>query len=806
MAQKPLIIVESPTKARTISRFLGSHYTLSSSYGHIRDLPKSKLGIDVENNFRPSYVIPVKAKEVVSNLKKQVKSASRIILATDEDREGEAIAWHLMHALELTDIPTKNKRQKGVERIVFHEITKHAIEEALKNPRALDIKLVDAQQARRILDRLVGYELSPFLWRKIRYGLSAGRVQSVAVRLIVEREREIEKFTKEEYWTIEALFTKSGGQSFPGRLVSFKDTAISKMTIRNEAQARSIAKESKEDPHHVISVTKKEISRNPSAPFTTATLQQEASRKLGFSAKQTMTVAQRLYEEGVITYMRTDSVNLAESALVQAKSVIVENFGAQYASPDPRRYTTKSKGAQEAHEAIRPTNLSIRANPSVGDRGAQRLYDLIWKRTIASQMHNARFEQTSADIGQKGHHTFRAHGQVVIFDGFIRAYTEGRDDPEDEIEGILPELREGDKLKLDAIDPRQHFTEPPPRYTDATLIKALEAEGIGRPSTYAPTLSTVQDRGYVEKRERAYHPTEIGVVVNDLLVEHFPEIVDVHFTSRIEEELDEVAEGKLSWEKACNDFYEPFKSRLTEKEKTVLKHTETSETPCPHCGKMMMIKFGRMGKFLACPDPESKVTLPMPEEAAKIKELREKTDGELCPLCGKSMDVKRGRFGFFLGCTDYPKCKGISKIWNKTGFKCPACITGYQISNVGHQTTNAGNQTSEIQIPKSGIGDIVEKKGRGRSKPFYACTRYPDCTFIMNAKPETQVALDEGFTAWKNKPPAPVKTSTKKPSFIRTLGKFSSSKFLSTDKNSGSKEKTKKSHTKAKKSVKKSVS
>ena len=749
---KPLIIVESPTKARTISRFLGPAYTLASSYGHIRDLPKSKLGIDVAKRFAPTYVIPPKAKEVVAALKKEARAASSVILATDEDREGEAIAWHLLHALELAGSGAKGKKTKAIERIVFHEITKGAIEEALRHPREIDLKLVDAQQARRILDRLVGYELSPFLWRKIRYGLSAGRVQSVAVRLIVEREREIKKFLREEYWTIEAEFekkdlpagasAKEGVKPFSARLTSFRGESIPKMAVRNEAQANRIADEVREGPHRVLSVSKKDMTRNPAAPFTTATLQQEASRKLGFSAKQTMTIAQRLYEEGAITYMRTDSVHLAESAVAQAKAVITEQFGASYALPAPRRYATKSKGAQEAHEAIRPTDLARHSTfrnidiSSLGDRGAQRLYDLIWKRTVASQMQSAQLEQTSVDIGAEGHHVFRASGQVVKLDGFIRAYTEGQDEPEEEA-GMLPELREGETLSLAALLPRQHFTEPPPRYTDATLIKSLEAEGIGRPSTYAPTLSTIQDRGYVEKQERAYHPTEIGTVVNDLLVEHFPEIVDIHFTSHIEEELDAVAEGKIQWEEVCKEFYAPFKSRLIEKEETVLKHVEVSETPCPHCGKMMLIKFGRMGKFLACPEPESKVTLPMPEEAAKIRKLEEKTKDERCPLCGKAMNVKRGRFGFFLGCSEYPKCKGVAKIWNKTGFTCPSCLA--------------------TDARKEKPGDIVEKKGKGRRIPFYACTRYPDCTFVMNKKPENQAELDAGFETWKNKPPAVAK-------------------------------------------------
>lgn len=727
-----LIIVESPTKAKTIGKFVGKNFTVESSYGHIRDLPKSKLGIDVERDFKPQYVIPAKAKPVIDNLKKLSAKAAKVILATDEDREGEAIAWHLVAALGL--------EKKKPERIAFHEITESAIKEALKHPRNLDINLVDAQQARRILDRLVGYGLSPFLWRKIRYGLSAGRVQSVAVRLIVERERQIQAFNKEEYWTIEAMFLPPKGKiAFPASLHSVNGKALGKMGIQNEREAKQIIEGLRNAHYRISDVTVKEIRRNPAAPFTTSTLQQEAARKLGFSAKQTMVIAQKLYEQGHITYMRTDSVNLAESALQAAQEVIAAEFGKEYGLPVPRRYATKSKGAQEAHEAIRPTNLRAGTGSALGakDRNTERLYDLIWKRTIASQMKEALLEQTSVDIGSDApkKEMFRATGQTVKFDGFIRVYTEGKDENGNgEIEGQLPKLEKDMALKLKEMNPIQHFTEPPPRYTDATLVKALEAEGIGRPSTYAPTLTTIQDRGYVEKLEKKYHPTEIGVLTNDLLVENFPEIVDVGFTSHIEGELDDIAEGKLKWTEVCREFYGPFKKELDEKEASVEKQVEISDTPCPHCGKPMVIKFGRMGKFLACPEPGVKVTLPMPEEAAKIKELTEKTRDERCPLCGKPMNVRRGRFGFFLGCSDYPNCKGISKIWNKTGFKCPNCK----------------------------IGDVVEKKSRGRGRPFYACTRYPDCTFVMNKKPESEAELAEALKHWKENPPKPKAKPAKK--------------------------------------------
>jgi DNA topoisomerase-1 len=763
---KPLIIVESPTKAKTISRFLGGEYAVEASMGHVRDLPKSKISIDVKNDFEPTYIIPEKAKEIVAKLKKLSKGASSIILATDEDREGEAISWHLVQALGLGDEAqiAKGAEDKRIKRIVFHEITKSAIDAALKHPRDLDLNLVDAQQARRVLDRLVGYELSPFLWRKIRYGLSAGRVQSVAVRLVVEREREIQNFKQEEYWSVEARLSKQDSdKTFVARLQKIGTQAVGKMDIKNEADAKKITSDLNGAAYKVNEISTKEVKRNPAAPFTTSTLQQEAARKFGMSAKQTMVIAQQLYEgvalgeeghQGLITYMRTDSLNLAQSALLSIQEVVKNEFGKEYALSEPRHFTNKSKGAQEAHEAIRPTDVLRKPSDikTYLDKGQYKIYDLIWKRTIACQMAPAVLEQTAVDIlanpvkdkrlGIKDY-AFRANGQTIKFDGFIRAYTEGQDEKaEDEIEGVLPELSAKEILKLHELLPLQHFTEPPPRYSDATLIKALEAHGVGRPSTYAPTLTTIQDRGYVDKIEKKYHPTEEGFLVNDMLVENFPEIVDINFTSHIEEEFDDIAEGKIKWVEVMKEFYGPFKQHLKEKEESVQKTVEVSTTPCPHCGQMMLIKYGRMGKFLACPDPESKITQPMPEEAAKIKELEEKTKDEKCPICGKPMKVKRGRFGFFLGCQDYPKCKGISKIWNKTGFKCPNCLA--------------------TDSRKDKPGDVVERKSRGRGKAFFGCTRFPDCTFVMNVKPETQAQLEEAYKEWKANPPKPKKVWKKK--------------------------------------------
>lgn len=703
---KTLVIVESPTKAKTISRFLDGKYKVEASFGHVRDLPSSKMGVDIEHDFEPTYLVPTKAKKRVAELKKLAKDAPEVILATDEDREGEAISWHLIHALGL--------KPEKIKRIAFHEITKTAIHHALENPRDLDVNLVDAQQARRVLDRLVGYELSPFLWKKVRRGLSAGRVQSVAVRLVVEREVEIRKFVAQEYWSVTAFFDKDG--KFSGRLSKEDGQTVSKLEIKDEAHAKRILNDLKHNPAEVTDVIKKEVRRSPAAPFITSTLQQEAARKLGFSAKQTMMYAQQLYEgvelgdgeaTGLITYMRTDSVNLSEQALQSAKEAIKDKFGKEYLIDEPRKYSPKSKNAQEAHEAIRPTDFN-RDPESIKDhldRNAFRLYDLIWKRTIATQMPEAVFDATSVDIEIKGKakkYTFRATGQVIKFDGFMKVYLEGTDDEEQEEEGILPELVIGDVPKVLRVEPKQHFTQPPPRYSDATLIKALEEHGIGRPSTYAPTLSTIQDRGYVEKIDKKFHPTEIGFIVNDILVEHFPKIVDLEFTAQMENELDEIADGKKQWVPVIREFYGPFHQNLTEKEKSVEKHVEHLDEKCPTCGNGLIIKFGRFGKFVACSTyPECKFTRPMPEE----QKLIEENSGEICEKCGKPMVVKFGRFGSFLGCTGYPECKGIKKILKTTGVACPKCSEG----------------------------ELVEKKSKRGT--FYSCSKYPECKFILPTKP-----------------------------------------------------------------------
>ena len=666
-----LIIVESPTKAKTISGFVPKGFKVLSSYGHVRDLPKSALGID-EESFEPKYVIPTAARKKVNVLKKEVEKMDGVILATDEDREGEAIAWHLTKALSL--------RNLKVDRIVFHEITKSAIDEALKNPRDIDLKLVDAQQARRILDRLVGYNLSPFLWKKLYRGLSAGRVQSVAVRLIVEREREIQAFKPEEYWTIGAFLKKLSLQEeakllnpeFEAFLIKKDGEALDKFAIKNRNDAEKIAKDLESKEWVTSSIEKKETIKNPSAPFTTSTLQQEAFRRLGFSAKQTMLLAQQLYEgvelgekgaSGLITYMRTDSLNVAESALADAKAYLETEIGKNYALASPRRFKTKSKGAQEAHEAIRPTDPA-RSPDSIKnflDKRQLKLYELIWRRFVASQMPQAVFDSTSIDI-KAGEYTFRANGQTMKFDGFLKIY------PIKFSEAVLPELSQGEKLNLEKLNPTQHFTEPPPRYTEASLIKILEKNGIGRPSTYAPIISTIQSRNYVQRDDKKrLAPTEVGFLVNDMLVENFPEVVDIQFTAKMEEELDEVAAGGIQWKNVIKDFYEPFSKHLSDKYESVEKRDfqETTDEKCDKCGKPMVIKRGRFGRFMACSGfPECKNAKPLPPVSLNMKCLKCR-EGEIV-----ERSTKRGKM--FYGCSLWPKCDFAS--WLKpTGELCPEC-------------------------------------------------------------------------------------------------------------------------------------
>lgn len=591
MKKSNLLIVESPTKARTLSGFLGPGFKVQSSFGHVRDLPKSVLGVDVEGDFEPKYVIPPKAKKTIAALKKMIAGAEKVIMATDEDREGEAISWHLVKALGLD----KDGGRK-VERIVFHEITKQAIEKALENPRDIDMNMVNAQQARRVLDRLVGYKLSPFLWKKIARGLSAGRVQSVALRLIVEREREIENFKPQEYWTIEAELEGEKGK-FTALLNRLNDQPVDRLDIKNKAEADKVIKELGGAGYIVSKIEKKEMKRIPAPPFVTSTLQQESFKKLRFSSKQTMMLAQQLYETGLITYMRTDSVNLSEQAVWAAKEAITGFFGENYWAGFPRKYKTKSRLAQEAHEAIRPTEPSRTPESVKSELEPQqlKLYDLIWRRFMATQMKEAVFDTMSVEI-KADKYGFGANGQALKFDGFLKVY------PIKYEEVDLPELKENEKLELLELRPDQHFTKPPARFNEASLVKTLEKYGIGRPSTYAPIISTIQDRNYVQKdRARYFHPTEIGKMVNDLLVEHFPDIVDLKFTSKMEDELDDIAEGKVKWVGVIRDFYGPFSANLERKYKEVGgKTVEETDEVCEKCGGKMVIRMGRFGKFLAC--------------------------------------------------------------------------------------------------------------------------------------------------------------------------------------------------------------
>lgn len=719
MSAKNLIIVESPAKAKTISKFVGKDFTVRASMGHVRDLPKSKLGVAVEEKFEPTYIIPVDKKKIIKELNSHIDDKTTIWIATDEDREGEAIGWHLLRALKISE-------DDHVKRIVFHEITKPAILHALETPRKIDHHLVDAQQARRILDRLVGYELSPLLWKKIRYGLSAGRVQSVAVRFIVEREREIKAFKPEEYWSITALY-KHDGSEFSAELSKIQGK---KAKTENGDAAEKILKDLDGATHRVELLEKKEVKRTPPPPFTTSTLQQEAARKLHFSVSKTMVLAQQLYEGvdvfgqtmGIITYMRTDSVNLSGIALKQAQEVIEKEFGKEFGLPQPRFYKSK-KGAQEAHEAIRPVDFSLhpQALKAFLDRDQHRLYELIWMRAVASQMKEALLGQVGVDIktergAEKLPYLFRATGQTVVFPGFMKAYTEGKDSPEEEFEEkekFLPELKEGEELDFQKLIPEQHFTKPPPRYTEASLVKKLESEGIGRPSTYAPTIATIVARGYVKKLKYQLSPTDTGEVVNDVLVEHFPDVVDYKFTAKMEEDLDLIAEGKRAWVPVIQEFYGPFHHLIEVKQETLKKedivNEETSEK-CDKCGLPMVIKLGRFGKFLSCSNyPKCKNAKPLHEEekSPEMIELEKKLAGKKCDKCGNPMVIKRGRFGNFLGCSGYPECKNIQSIVIFTGVKCSGC----------------------------GEGQLVERRTRKGGRPFFGCNRFPKCKFATWDKP-----------------------------------------------------------------------
>lgn len=727
---KNLVIVESPTKAKTISKFLGKDFRIESSFGHLRDLPKDKMGVDTAHDFKPTYVIEPEDKKHVARLKGAATKSNFIYFATDEDREGEAISWHLIQIL-------KTPKSK-IKRIAFHEITKDAILEALKNPREIDMNLVDAQQARRILDRLVGYELSPFLWRKVAKGLSAGRVQSVAVRLIVEREREIEKFKKQEYWTIEAQLKAKADKNTPleaqlekinNQKIEEKITlklfageyTIKKTSIESEKKSQKIVRDLEKADFKVENVDKKETKRSPGPAYTTSTLQQEAARKLGFSSKQTMRLAQQLYEGitlgkegnvGLITYMRTDSVNLSQKFLTESRDYIKKEFGQKYLPEKSRVFKTKSKVAQEAHEAIRPTEAprtpgSIKAwlTPI-----QHKLYNLIWRRAIASQMAPAVLDSTGIDIlaanisQPTSNYLFRATGSTIKFDGFMKVFQSKMEDK------ILPEVKVGEVLNLEKLIPVQHYTTPPPRYSEASLVKALEEHDIGRPSTYASIMSTIQDRNYVEKSEdKRFTPTDIGALVNDVLAEHFKEIVDIKFTAEMEDDLDKIAAGKKEWVPILHEFYNPFHSNLESKYKEVKKKNlvnEKTDEICEKCGKPMVIKIGKFGKFLACTGfPECRNTKNLNEDGEVQEQQKDEATDKVCDKCGKLMVIKMGKYGKFLACSGYPKCKNTEPLEGKIEIPCPLCG-----------------------------GEIRSRRSR-RGKSFYGCSSYPKCKFVLWSKP-----------------------------------------------------------------------
>jgi len=713
-----LVIVESPAKARTIEKFLGKEYRVLASFGHVRALPSKQGSVDIEQDFTPKYAVLPESKKHLDAIKKELKNCDTLLLATDPDREGEAIAWHLLAALGLD----KKKETIPIRRVVFHEITKNAIIDAVINPRDISLDLVDAQQARSVLDYLVGFNLSPFLWKKIRYGLSAGRVQSVALRLVCEREKEIQAFREQEYWTIAAQLANTAGQNFTANLVEVKGKKLGKFDIPDQKAADGIVKAleecrtRKDCAYQIDKITRSERKKSPSPPFTTSTLQQEAARKLGFSAKKTMMTAQKLYEgvetgegtAGLITYMRTDSVVLSTVALDEAREVITALYGKEYALAKPRFFKNRAKNAQEAHEAIRPTYIG--KTPAELKKYLTpdqfKLYDLIWKRTVACQMAEALMDQTSVEIVVGQDFRFRAAGTVIRFPGFIKLYIEGVDDESEEKEGVLPPLTEGERLDLKKLLPEQHFTQPPPRYSEATLVKTLEEYGIGRPSTYASILNTLVERKYARLDKKRFIPEDVGMVVNDLLVNHFTRYVDYNFTANLEEELDQISRGEKKWKPLLHEFWEPFSALLKQKEGEVSKSSLTTEATgesCPECSKELVVKLGKFGKFFACSGyPECKFIRKLEKE--KGEAVEPVYSEEKCDKCGNLMLIRDGRYGKYLACSGYPGCKNIQPLVKPkgTGVVCPEC----------------------------GEGELTEKKSR-YGKMFYSCNRYPQCKFAL---------------------------------------------------------------------------
>lgn len=777
---KSLVIVESPSKAKTINKYLGKDYQVLASVGHVKDLPKKGIGIDFDNDFEPTYeVIPGKEK-VIKALSSAAKEADQIFVATDPDREGEAIGWHIKE-----EILKGGRAKKPVKRILFNEITKPAILEAIKHPGEIDDRLVNAQQARRLLDRIVGYQVSPLLWDKVRRGLSAGRVQTVAVRLVVEREREIEAFVATEYWSVIANFSAKLPPAFDAKLLKIEDLTVktsgfdkdlrkTEVHVKNEEQAKKILAELENATYAVADLTTKEKKRNPVPPFVTSKLQQEAARKLRYPVKRTMRVAQQLYEGvdvgsegtvGLITYMRTDSTRVAESAIGEVRDFIKTTYGADYLPAKAVHYKSK-KGAQDAHEAIRPTSAERTPEKMAPYLTPEQLavYKLIWQRFVASQMPAAIFDQTTIDISAGEKYTFRATGSVLKFDGFLAVYEEGKDEKDEEDEErklSLPRVEVGERLDLNQITPNQHFTEPPPRYSEATLVKALEEQGIGRPSTYAQIMTVIQDREYAEKRGDRFHPTELGVIVNDLLVGSFDDIFNVQYTAMLEEQLDEIEDGRAEWRGTLKNFYDKFTLDLAQARKHMqdIKRQEIlTDEECDKCGAKMAIKFGKFGRFLACTNyPECRNTRdlakPVTAEPAEAEAAENPYEGETCEKCGKPLALKRGRFGQFLACTGYPECRNTRKI-TKSGAvaqpdrpleeECPKCSKNLVVKHGRFGEFIACSNypkckyikqdTLGMPCPTCGEGDIALKRSK-RGRTFYGCTRYPDCEFTSWDKP-----------------------------------------------------------------------
>ena len=778
---KALVIVESPGKVKAINKYLGKNYVVKASLGHIKDLPKRDLAVDVENGFRPKYEVIEGKKKLLQELRDEAKKVDSIYLAADPDREGEAICWHLQEELKWK----KGDKRPAEDapkffRVMFNEITKKSVEKAFEKPAQVNINLVDAQQARRVLDRLVGYKISPLLWDKVRRGLSAGRVQTVALRVVVEREREIKAFVKQEYWTLDANLAAKKTPYFDARLFRKGEDAPG---IPDQAEADRLVADLAGARYIVKSVGTKEKRRNPVAPFITSTLQQEASRKLRFSVKRTMMLAQQLYEGvelgsegavGLISYMRTDSTRVSEDAVTEAREFIAGKFGPQYVPAAPNVYKSK-KEAQDAHEAVRPS-AATRTPDDVAPFLAEdqlKLYRLIWMRFIASQMSPAVFDQTTIDLSVKGvsgvDYTFRATGSVEKFDGFLAVYEEGKDQKDEEDEEVrhkLPAVTQGEELKLRTLKPEQHFTEPPPRYTEATLVKKLESDGVGRPSTYASILSTIQEREYVTKEGGKFKPTELGMVVTDLLLESFNDIFDVRYTARMEQELDEIEEGKLDWREAMGEFYERFMKDLenAEEHMTNIKRMEKpTDLTCDKCGKPLVIKWGKHGSFVACTGyPECTYTRELTVDLPDIDnaDLAEQGDEEYCQNCGRPMVLKKGRFGTFFACTGYPDCKTTKQIGGaqkkadvQLDEKCPQCANNLvqKYGRFGEFTACSNypackyvkQKTIGVKCPECSEGEVVERRSK-RGKTFYGCNRYPDCDFVAWARPVPEKCPDCG--------------------------------------------------------------